>query len=109
MRRAEGAGSRSSAHATSGAGADAPKKKVSWAAAWGQASDLLWMHRQRLLIGLVLMLISRLAGIVLPALSRYVIDDVIGKGRHDLLVPIALAAGAATVVQALTSFGLGQV
>ena len=36
-------------------------------------------------------------GIVLPALSKYVIDDVIGKGRHDLLVPIALAAGGATI------------
>ena len=53
-------------------------------------------------------MISRLAGIVLPALSKYVIDDVIGKGRHELLLPIALAAGAATIVQAITSFGLGQ-
>ena len=33
----------------------------------------------------------------------------IGKGRHDLLLPIALAAGAATVVQAVTSFGLSQI
>jgi subfamily B ATP-binding cassette protein MsbA len=55
------------------------------------------------------MMISRLSGIVLPALSKYVIDDVIGKGRHELLVPIALAAGAATIVQALTSFGLSQI
>ena len=67
------------------------------------------MHRRRLTIGLTLMMISRLAGIVLPALSKYVIDDVIGKGRHELLVPIALVAGAATVVQAITSFGLSQV
>ena len=37
------------------------------------------------------------------------IDDVIGKGRHELLLPIALAAGAATVVQAVTSFGLSQI
>jgi subfamily B ATP-binding cassette protein MsbA len=37
-----------------------------------------------------------------------VIDDVIGKGRHELLWPIALAAGAATIVQAITSFGLSQ-
>ena len=67
------------------------------------------MHRRRLSIGLTLMMISRLSGIVLPALSKYVIDDVIGKGRHDLLVPIALACGAATIVQALTSFGLSQI
>ena len=44
----------------------------------------------------------------MPALSKYVIDDVIGKGRHELLMPIALAAGAATIVQAITSFFLGQ-
>ena len=67
------------------------------------------MHRRRLSIGLTLMMISRLAGIVLPALSKYVIDDVIGKGRHELLVPIALAAGGATIVQAFTSFGLSQI
>ena len=42
-------------------------------------------------------------------MSKYVIDDVIGKGRHELLVPIALVAGAATVVQAITSFGLSQI
>src|SRR6185436_4864845 len=78
-------------------------------AAWREFRELVWVHRKRLSIGLTLMMISRLAGIVLPALSKYVIDDVIGKGRHDLLFPIALAAGAATVVQALTSFGLSQI
>ncbi len=67
------------------------------------------MHRRRLTIGLTLMMFSRLAGIVLPLLSKYVIDDVIGKGRVELLMPIAMAAGAATVVQAVTSFGLSQI
>jgi subfamily B ATP-binding cassette protein MsbA len=78
-------------------------------AAWREFRELVWVHRRRLSIGLTLMMISRLAGIVLPALSKYVIDDVIGKGRHDLLMPIALAAGAATIVQAFTSFGLSQI
>ncbi len=107
MRRAE----RSSARASS-TGTDpvksAAKKKIDSAAAWREFRELVWVHRQRLAIGLTLMMISRLSGIVLPALSKYVIDDVIGKGRHDLLVPIALAAGGATVVQAFTSFFLGQ-
>jgi subfamily B ATP-binding cassette protein MsbA len=90
--------------------ADQPaKKKVDSKAAWREFRELLWVHRRRLTIGLTLMMISRLAGIVLPALSKYVIDDVIGKGRHELLVPIALAAGAATIVQAITSFGLSQI
>jgi subfamily B ATP-binding cassette protein MsbA len=69
---------------------------------------LLREHRGRLTLGLSLMLISRFAGLVLPASSKYVIDEVIGKGRHDLLMPIALATGAATVVQAITSFALSQ-
>ena len=85
-----------------------PKKKIDSAAAWREFRELLWVHRRRLAIGLTLMMISRLAGIVLPALSKYVIDDVIGKGRHELLLPIAMAAGAATIVQAITSFGLSQ-
>jgi ABC-type multidrug transport system fused ATPase/permease subunit len=85
-----------------------PKKKIDSAAAWREFRELLWVHRRRLTIGLTLMMISRLAGIVLPALSKYVIDDVIGKGRVELLLPIALAAGAATIVQAITSFGLSQ-
>ena len=55
------------------------------------------------------MLVNRLSGLVLPATSKYLIDDVIGKQRAELLMPLALAAGAATVVQAVTSFALSQV
>jgi subfamily B ATP-binding cassette protein MsbA len=107
MRRAErSSGGRAAAPAE--AGKSPAKKKIDSKAAWREFRELLWVHRRRLAIGLTLMLISRLAGIVLPALSKYVIDDVIGKGRHELLLPIALAAGAATIVQALTSFGLSQ-
>ena len=89
---------------------DTPKKKsVSLSAAWREARALVWAHRRRLTIGLALMLVSRLAGLVLPASSKYLIDDVLNGGRSDLLMPIALAAGAATLVQAVTSFGLGQI
>ena len=84
------------------------KKKVTPGAAMREARLLIHQHRGRLVTGLVLMLISRLAGLVLPSSAKYVIDDVIGKGRHDLLLPIALAAGAATIVQAFASFGLSQ-
>ena len=55
------------------------------------------------------MLASRLAGLVLPASSKYLIDDVVGKNRTDLLPMIALAAGTATLVQAVTSFALSQI
>src|SRR6185295_1265909 len=58
--------------------ASPPKKKpVSMSAAWNEARGLIWAHRQRLSIGLGLMLISRVAGMVLPASSKYLIDDVV--------------------------------
>ena len=85
------------------------KKKVSAAAAWREARELIWSHRRRLGLGLALMLVSRLAGLVLPASSKWLIDEVIGNNRTDLLLPLALAAGAATIVQAVTSFGLSQI
>ena len=66
-------------------------------------------HRYRLALGLLLMVISRLAGLVLPWMSGYVVDNVIGQGRGDLLVPLALAAAGATVVQSGTGFALSQV
>ena len=55
------------------------------------------------------MLVSRLAGLVLPASSKWLIDDVIGNSRVDLLLPLALAAGAATIVQAVSGFWLSQI
>jgi subfamily B ATP-binding cassette protein MsbA len=86
----------------------ARKKKVSASAAWREARALLWTHRRRLSLGLILMLVSRLAGLVLPASSKWLIDEVIGNNRVELLMPIALAAGAATLVQAGMSFVLSQ-
>ena len=85
------------------------KKRVSASVAWREARELVWAHRRRLGTGLGLMLASRLAGLVLPASSKWLIDEVLGNGRTDLLMPIALAAGAATLVQAVTSFGLSQI
>jgi len=75
---------------------------------WREARDLIWAHRTRLGIGLVLMVISRLAGLVLPASSKYLIDDVLVTGDGHLLLPVALAILAATIVQAITSFSLSQ-
>jgi ABC-type multidrug transport system fused ATPase/permease subunit len=87
----------------------AKKKKVDYSNAWQEARVLIVARSGRLTLGLGLMLINRLAGLVLPASSKYLIDDVIGKRQADMLVPIALAAGAATIVQAATSFSLSQV
>ncbi len=88
---------------------DEPKKKKLTSAAWKEARALIWARRGRLGVGLALMLVNRLSGLVLPATSKFLIDDVINKGRADLLTPLALAAGAATLVQAISSFALSQV
>jgi ABC-type multidrug transport system fused ATPase/permease subunit len=88
--------------------AEAPKKKVNFSNAWQEARELIWAHRRRLLIGLGIMLVSRLAGLVLPYAPKIVVDEIIGKGRQDLLLPLALAVGGATLIQAVTSFTLSQ-
>src|SRR5918995_36846 len=106
MDRAERSSTRSAGLGAAARAAQPPKKKIDSQQAWREFRELLWVHRRRLAIGLTLMMISRLSGIVLPALSKYVIDDVIGKGRHELLVPIALAAGAATIVTAIMGLGV---
>ena len=89
--------------------AEQERKKIRWSSAWADARELVWAHRRRLALGAVLMLLNQAMGLVLPASTKYLIDEVIVKGRADLLWKIALAAGAATVVQAVTSFSLSQV
>src|SRR5574341_1274136 len=88
---------------------ESKKNRLRFSDAWREARELVVAHRWRLALGGGLMLINRLVGLVLPASSKYIIDEVIGKGRAELLTPIALAAGVATLVQAITSFSLSQV
>ncbi len=86
------------------------KKKIRWSAAWQEARLLIWARRWRLALGGVLMIISRLAGLVLPFLSQYLVDKVIGGPRRiDMLPTLAWIAAGTTVVQAVTSFGLSQI
>jgi ABC-type multidrug transport system fused ATPase/permease subunit len=85
------------------------KKKVNYSSAWKEAKNLIWQARWRLLLGTVLMLVSRLAGMVLPASTKYVGDEVFVNRRYDLLKWIALAIGISTIIQAATSFALSQI
>src|SRR6185436_12997576 len=107
--RSEGARGHRGGVAGAAAAADPKKKKTLTSAAWNEARALIWARRGRLALGLALMLINRLSGLVLPATSKFLIDDVIGKQRAEMLIPLAVAAGAATLVQAVTSFALSQV
>jgi len=92
-----------------GAHGPAEKPKLTLSAVWRDARDIVWTRRWRLALGLGLMLVNRGAGLVLPSTSKFLIDTVIGQKRVDLLGTLALVAGAATLVQAATSFALSQV
>ncbi|OGU33799.1 MAG: ABC transporter permease, partial [Gemmatimonadetes bacterium RIFCSPLOWO2_12_FULL_68_9] len=89
-----------------GAGPDSPWP-TSGAAA--EVRALLWTHRRRLSLGLALMVVNRLSALVLPATTKWLMDDVIGMGRWDLLPTLALVAAGATLVDAATAFSLSQV
>jgi ABC-type multidrug transport system fused ATPase/permease subunit len=80
--------------------------------AWKNLPDVWALMKPRrglLALGFVLMAINRLSGLVLPASTKYLIDNVIGKKQIQLLTPIVLAVLTATVIQGLTSFTLTQV
>jgi subfamily B ATP-binding cassette protein MsbA len=83
------------------------KKKIDWKAL-PEIWTLIHPRRGLLLLGFVLMAVNRVAGLVLPGSTKYLVDDVIGKRHVQLLVPIVLAVIAATVIQGLTSFTLTQ-
>jgi subfamily B ATP-binding cassette protein MsbA len=69
---------------------------------------LIKPRRGILAVGLLLMAVNRVSGLILPASTKYLVDDVIGKHHIRLLTPIVLAVLAATVIQGLTSFTLTQ-
>src|SRR2546428_9497552 len=58
-----------------------PSKPAITPGAWQEARGLIYAHRKRLSLGLVLLLVNRIAGFVLPASPKWVIDRVIGQHR----------------------------
>jgi ABC-type multidrug transport system fused ATPase/permease subunit len=85
------------------------KKKVNYSSAWAEARKIIWNARWRLLVGSVLMLISRLAGMVLPASTKYIGDDIFTGKNYGLIKWVALAIGISTLIQGVTSFALSQI
>jgi ABC-type multidrug transport system fused ATPase/permease subunit len=87
------------------------QKKQKHKNAWKNLPDvwaLIKPRRGLLALGFVLMAVNRVAGLVLPASTKYFVDNVIGKRQVQLLTPIVLAVLAATILQGLTSFTLTQ-
>lgn len=59
-------------------------------------------------IGFLLMAINRVAGLVLPASTRFLIDEVAIKRHVWVLEQIIIAVVGATVIQGITSYALTQ-
>ena len=69
---------------------------------------LLKPRRRLLGFGFLLMAISRVSALVLPASTKFLIDDVIGKRRTELLLPLVSIVVLSTLIQGVTSFALTQ-
>jgi ABC-type multidrug transport system fused ATPase/permease subunit len=69
---------------------------------------IIWPRRSLLLVGLVLIIINRLSGLVLPGASKYLIDEVIAKGDTHFMKLLLSGVAASIVVQAVTSYYLTQ-
>ena len=75
---------------------------------WPDLWALVRPRRALLALGLLLMAVNRISGLVLPASTKFLVDDVILKRRTGLLVPLVVAVLGATLVQGATSFSLTQ-
>ncbi|MDQ6612461.1 MAG: ABC transporter ATP-binding protein/permease [Gemmatimonadota bacterium] len=85
------------------------KPKYDTKRAWGEARALLWEHRRSVAVGLVLMIITRAAGFVLPASTKFLIDNVLGKKDASMLIPLAIAVAVSTLINAVGSYALSQI
>ncbi len=81
-----------------------PKLKKVMPEIWALMRPRIWLLSGSFL----LMVINRSSGLVLPASTKYLIDNVMGKGQLRLLPIIVGVVVLATIVQGITSFTLTQ-
>jgi ABC-type multidrug transport system fused ATPase/permease subunit len=86
------------------AGTTKPKLRAVLPLVW----ELVRPRRTLLALGFALMVINRVAALVLPYSTRFLIDSVIVKRHTQLLKPLVLAVLVATLIQGVTSFSLTQ-
>lgn len=82
------------------------RAKISGSSLKNAFREIIWPRRRLVLLGLGLILFNRLAGLVLPASSRYLIDNVIAEANVELLYWLVGAVAGAVVVQSATSYAL---
>ena len=85
-----------------------PPKIQRLKAVWPEVWKLMRPRRGLLAVGLVLMVINRVSGFVLPASTKFLIDDVINKHHMVALQRLITVVLLATVIQGITSFALTQ-
>jgi subfamily B ATP-binding cassette protein MsbA len=92
-----------------GASADLPKKKIDLKKVGPEVWALMAPRKGLILAGLCLMVVNRVAGLVMPWVSRPLIDKVLSTSGNPALLPkmIAFVFGA-MLTQALTSYALTQ-
>ena len=85
------------------------KKKVTSQTLGIAAREVLLPRWKILLLGLVLIFISRVASLVLPGSSKFLIDNVFKTGDMKMLKLIIIAVVAAVSVQAVLNFFLTKI
>ena len=82
------------------------KKKLSSNSLKYVLREIILPRKLLLLFGLVLIIVNRLSGLVLPGSIKYLIDEVIVKDDYQLLYLILTAVGLAVTIQSVTSYAL---
>ncbi len=67
---------------------------------------IIWPRKWLLLLGLVLIVLNRAAGLILPGSTKFLIDDVINSKNQEMLYILLAVVGGAVTVQSITSFTL---
>jgi ABC-type multidrug transport system fused ATPase/permease subunit len=89
--------------------AESQEKKKSNVTMASAFTTIIWPRRNLVLIGLVLIIISRLASLVLPWKSKELLDVVIPNKDFEGLKYLLIFVGAAILVSAVTSFLLTRI
>lgn len=80
--------------------------KISGASLKHAFHEIIWPRRKLVAFGLLLILVNRMATLVLPASTKYLVDDVIAQGDIGLLYKLLALVGGAVAIQAVSSYTL---
>lgn len=87
----------------------AAKPKPSLRKVWPEVKKLLRPRRALIAGSFAIIIVNRASGLVLPASTKYLVDDVMRGHRLELLPWIVGVVLAATLLQGVTSYALTQV